>query len=480
MKLSVATNWDIRLLDNLEEFSRVHSVYGKMERDLLGGGRPSYLLPEVDEQQVEDYVRQSQQRGIRFIYLLNSQCLDNLEYTAEFQRQMIAQIGWLDDIGVDYVTVSIPFLLQMIKRQFPRLKVYVSVFANINSVQRARFFEGLGADVLSLPEYVNRDFTLLRQIKQAVQCEVQLIANMTCLYGCPFQLYHANLVSHASQADHASRGFCPDYCILNCTRRKIAHPQELIKSRWIRPEDTHHYEEIGIDSFKIIERFDTTEVLTHTVRAYHEEKYDGNLADILNIKTRPQRQLPPRVHYFLQPDFADVSRLQDMEETLYLADQYIDNRGLDGFTDFFRSKDCYRASCEACGYCKKIADRVVRIDPQQAALVLARIDQKIDDLVSGDFFRAVQPKPAPGNIGWDPAVEQTFRQMIQAVPPAFQQVSEKAVSLKAESLARQRDSRLVEAQDMVQAFLTETPQAFQPQMRQDLQRLVTNVEKYLD
>ncbi len=480
MKLSVATNWDIQLLDNLKEFPQVHSVYAKLERDRLGGGRPSYLLPAVDKEQVRQYVQETQQRGLQFIYLLNPQCLDNLEYTAEFHQEMIAEIQWLQDIGVDYVTVSIPYLLQIIKKQFPRLKVFVSVFANINSVQRAKFFESLGADVISLPEYVNRDFNLLRQIKQGVKCEVQLIANMTCLYGCPFQLYHANLVSHASQAEHVSRGFCPDYCILNCTRAKISCAEELIKSRWIRPEDTYIYEEIGIDSFKIIERFDTSETLTRTVTAYAAERYDGNLADILNIKTRVERQLPPRVQFFLQPDLANIERLQDMEETLYLADQYIDNRGLDDFIEFFKTKDCYASSCEQCGYCKQTADRVVKIDQEKARACLARIDKKINDLITSELFLGVQKEPVSQGMPWDNEVEKKFQEMIQAVPLEFQDISRKTVSRRAEALARERHASMVEEEDMARAFLSETPQAFQSRMMQDLTRLVHDVGKYLE
>jgi len=482
MKLSAATNWDLQLLDNLARFPEVAAVYGKMESDLVGGGRPSYLLPKVTRQAVQEYVAETHKRGMEFIYLMNPQCLDNLEYTAPFNRQLEEELCWLEEAGVDYITVSIPYLLQMVKKRHPRIKINVSVFANVNSVQRALFFQDLGADIITLPEYVNRDFKLLEQIKNRASAAVQLIANMTCLYGCPFQLYHANLVSHASQAGHRSGGFCPDYCIMNCTRIKISRPEEIIKSRWIRPEDTAYYEEAGIDSFKIIERFDTTETLTRTVHAYVRRRYDGNLADILNIKTDSRKQLPVDIDYFLQPGWADIHRLQDMEETLYLGDQYIDNNALEGFLEFFRTKDCYSSDCAECGYCRRAAEKAVKIPTAGTENMLCRLEDKLEALVSGEFFKATGT--GTGNSGrdmaWDEQVRGIFDRIIDAVPAEFREISKKVVSRKAEALAAARQAEKVCEQDMVRAFLSETPRAFQAEMVQDLRRLVENVEKYLD
>lgn len=40
MKLSVATNFDDRLIDKLKDYP-VYEVYGKLQQDYVGGGRPS-------------------------------------------------------------------------------------------------------------------------------------------------------------------------------------------------------------------------------------------------------------------------------------------------------------------------------------------------------------------------------------------------------------------------------------------------------
>ena len=492
MKLSVASNWDITLLDELANFPGARTVYAKLDSDIIGGGRPSYLLPKITKEYARQYVAETHRRGMKFNYLLNPQCLDNLEYTAEFNKKIIEELKWLSDIGVDYVTVSIPYLLQMIKYHFPHIQIIVSVFANINSVQKARFFQDLGADILTLPEYMNRDFKRLREIKKSVTCDIQLIANMTCLFGCPFQLYHANVTSHSSQSGHVTKGFCLDYCILNCTRIKITQPEELMKSRWIRPEDTQFYETLGIDSFKIIERFDTTETLTRTVRAYTEQKYDGNLADILNLKTRSDRQMPVHPGYFFHPEFADIQKLADMEETLYLEDQYIDNHALAGFIDFFESKDCFASSCEECGYCKTTADRVVKIEPRKAKIAQAKIEQKLNDFISGDIYRASGDQyqyPLDKNnkitkeknkMEWQPEIYKLYEKVTGQVPEAYRALVKPLLHDTAEKKCLDRNASHVNEADLVTALLDITPDPFQAEAIANLRELGIDMQRYLE
>lgn len=50
------------------------------------------------------------------------------------------------------------------------------------------------------------------------------------------------------------KGFYLDYCLIKCTLIRFSNFKEMLKTRWIRPEDLKEYEEIGIDSFKITGR----------------------------------------------------------------------------------------------------------------------------------------------------------------------------------------------------------------------------------
>ncbi|HBA59606.1 MAG TPA: peptidase U32 [Elusimicrobia bacterium] len=397
MKLSVAANWDKALLANLKGLP-VHSVFAKLGSDVLGGGRASYLLPEPTREEVRAYVREARRRKIKFNYLLNPVCTGNREYVASSRREIDKYLEWVAGLGVDYVTVAAPWLLQALKRNYPGLKVVVSALANVNNLQIARFYEDLGADSIVLPEHVNRDFKFLGALRKSVKCDIQLIANMTCLYGCPFQLYHANVISHSSCSGEGAEKFHLDYCVMNCTRARLLRAEEIIKSRWIRPEDLHVYEELGLDHFKLIERYDTTATLTKTARAYAARKYSGNLLDILNAKTDPGRQFPVHLKCLRGMNYAQALKLWELRGALYLKEQYLDNGALDGFLDFFRRTDCRVTDCGKCGYCKKTAKRAFRLDPAAAKRNLSKLDGKLDDFIAGGkpARRAAKPGRAGG------------------------------------------------------------------------------------
>ena len=73
-------------------------------------------------------------------------------------------------------------------------------------MQRARYWEDLGVDAINLESFsINRDFEKLRRIREAVRCDLPLIANHFCQPNCPFQIQHQNGHAHASgNGAHAS------------------------------------------------------------------------------------------------------------------------------------------------------------------------------------------------------------------------------------------------------------------------------------
>ena len=48
MKISLATNFDNKLIDKIKDYS-VYEVYGKMKYDYIGGGRPDNTLLNIDK-----------------------------------------------------------------------------------------------------------------------------------------------------------------------------------------------------------------------------------------------------------------------------------------------------------------------------------------------------------------------------------------------------------------------------------------------
>ncbi|MDD4939479.1 MAG: U32 family peptidase [Candidatus Omnitrophica bacterium] len=396
LKFSVATNWDLELLRQIELLDtkkQVTEIFGKLASDFIGGGRPSYALPFISKKKAADYIRSVRKTGRKFNYLLNAACLDNREFTRFGQKKIRQTLEWLDSLGVDAITVTNPYLGSLIKKQFPRFELTVSALAVVSSVKTIKFWtEEIGAREITLHSVsVNRDFALLKKIRSKVGCKLQLTANQLCLYNCPFNIYHKTFVSHASQSHHPLKGFGIDWCLINCRYRMFTHPEEVIKSSWIRPEDVGYYEDIGIDSLKIVDRVRRTENLLLTLRAYLERSFDGNLGELLFHVSKPARsslrQMAVKfLRFFSHPFYINIFKLLKFKQLLSEIKINVDNRKLDGFLDYFVEGKC-KFECEECNYCRNVAERAVYIDSATREKMDKRFREIIDSFATGDIFR---------------------------------------------------------------------------------------------
>lgn len=390
MKFSVPHNWQEDLLPRMRKVG-VGELYGKLASDFVGGGRASYILPYISKKKAALYISEAHRSGIRFNYLLNATCLGNREWTIKGQRSLVALLDWLMDIGVEAVTISIPYFLELIKRRYPKLRVCVSTQAGVDSIERAKYWEGLGADRITLAEIsVNRNFQLLRQIRRAVKCELQLIANLDCLYHCPFWIYHSVLNSHGSQREHPLHGFLIDYCSISCNYVKLKDPMEFIRAGWIRPEDVHYYEDLGIDSIKLVNRGMTSQAILLVVDAYTKGYYEGNLLDLFSGPSKnivfQKQNIFHKFKYFFRPFSINIFTLLKASKLLGEIRVYIDNRSLDGFIEYFLNENCSLKSCDDCKYCRQIAEKTVKIAPDWHAKVISDYRKYLDSLVGGEMF----------------------------------------------------------------------------------------------
>jgi collagenase-like PrtC family protease len=404
MKFSVATNFKPDLLDALEGYP-VAELFGKLPADSVGGGRASFMLSPLSAAQFEEHVKSAAAKGIGFNYLVNPACMDNREYTRKGQSELERLLGYVEDCGVTSVTVSLPFLLPILKKRHPRLKVRIGVYARVDNVAKARFWEEMGADCITLESIaINRDFPMLAAIRRAVKLELQLIANSNCMIFCPMSGQHMVNLSHASQKGHASRGFMIDYCALRCSCEKLADPSNYLRSEFIRPEDVDLYTAMGFTSLKILERGAPTEVLAQRVRAYAERHFEGNLLDLIqpygykvSAKGRSggMENLRRFLKYFFRPGVvrhAAVMRLKELAEKRGLMagmdwdPVYIDNRGLDGFVDGMKGINCRETDCAQCGYCSAWTGKAVRVDEDYRAEMLRLYKEVFDEMYSGELW----------------------------------------------------------------------------------------------
>jgi collagenase-like PrtC family protease len=387
MKIRLGANWDFSSLDALKGTS-VDALFGKLPFDVVGGARPGFVLPQVDRDYVGRYIKACHERGLEFSYLLNAPCLGNLQYSKKGYGQLVELLEWIDQSGADAVTIGLPYLIDLVRKRFPRLKVKVSTTARVNTVRKALQYEDMGVEEIIIDEHINREFKTLELIRKAVKCNLELIVNNICLWQCPYNYEHVNHDGHASR-----EGEEEDYCYLQypgylCLYRKLTDPVELLKSPWIRPEDIPHYEAIGYEHFKITERFKKTSLLLEHVKAYENRRYDGNVLDLFTLP-RKGAFTPVNLEYFIKPEHVNIMKISELEKVFDLEVRELiqmDNRKLDGFIEFFKKNDCNQTTCSACRYCESVFEKVAVVDEEGVKKASRRVRDFSDKLLTGEIF----------------------------------------------------------------------------------------------
>ena len=394
MKLSVASNWDMELLEGLSKIPEVTSIYAKLPFDLIGGGRAGMVVPSVDWNSAQEHIHAAQACGLSFCYLINAPCLGNLEQTLEGKEQIVNFIGRLVDMGVDSVSIANLAVIALVRHNFPKLPIRGSVLSWPTNLPRLQYQQALGIDPLILPySEFNRDFKMLQKIRTKLSCDMQLFVNVCCIYNCHYLAEHAGSVGHASQLAQNNRqpqSFL-DFYLWQCTRRRLLHPELLLMSRWIRPEDLCMYEALGFDEFKIIDRSRSTPWLLRAANAYAARRYDGNLMDILSLEMLGdpdgfhhdlEEQTQQRMRHYTKEERHLMSRMLKLRRRLLNFTMSIDNTALSDFLVGFQKICCANTFCEDCRHCHRYAEQAVIFDREEARLLAGDIAQLLSDFLS--------------------------------------------------------------------------------------------------
>ncbi len=297
---------------------RISEVYVGLPSACAGSGRAVYCRG-LDYGMIAEVCHE---HGAKLDVLLNASCEGLEPYTAAGLAKIMSGLEKAAACGADVVTVANPLLMQKIKERFD-VELKVSVIAGVRTVQKAVFYERLGASAINLDRDINRDLSLIKSIRDAVDCELFLLSNEGCLLDCPFKHSHDSFIGHFSKVPPNQRSlFENNPFAAYCTRIKLESPEEVLKSPWIRPEDLGRYSGL-VDGFKISGRELPAKDMLRIVDAYVKGRYDGDLMDLLNVR---------------------------------IPGIFIDNRSLDGFLD--AAADCGR-ECKSCGFCRKLAGKIV-------------------------------------------------------------------------------------------------------------------------
>ncbi len=364
MKISLATNYEDDLIERIKEYP-IYEIYGKLKNDIIGGGRPDDELKDIETIKFEKHVKMVRKSGIKFNYLLNGSCLANNEQNKEWQKKFKSFLTYLKKIGVNALTVTNPYVMQFVKKYFGNyFTLRVSTFACVDSFERAKYWEDMGADIICADFVkINRDFKKLKYMVQNLKhAKIEILVTNSCLKNCPMIFTHTTSLSHASDKSLEKENY-EDWSLFYCQEIQNNKNEEYIKSPWVRPEDIKYYEEIGIEHFKITERGFPTDELVKRVKAYTDRKYNGNLIDLIQghgyLDKNGEQKLEKAQVNTRKEVYNEIKRVRGLgQPRIYPRHIYIDNEKLDGFIEFFVNDKCIN-NCNVCDYCKSISRKVI-------------------------------------------------------------------------------------------------------------------------
>ncbi|MFW9864606.1 MAG: U32 family peptidase [Candidatus Thorarchaeota archaeon] len=485
MRISLACNWKLDLLNQIEGNSslnrNVYDLYGTYDLSFTGSGRPFLLMPKKTKSEIRNYITKVHDLGLKFTWLWNGGCLGYYKFNSEQQSKALKELDWLDDMGVEYLTVTDPYLAEFAKLYVPKLKLKVSVIAEVNSLSRALDWqEIIGKDgVLTLSIMLNRNLPLLKEIREAVKCEIELLTNDCCLYDCPFRFFHYTECAHASQTHDVLEGYYNDWATIACQNQKSHNPEQILMCRWIQPSDLDKYIDIGIDYFKISGRRYGTPWLLRTLRAYCEKSYDGDLGDIFNgysFVSDPLILAGAQFSEFAAKQEKMGGDPDDMGIMLSVPDF---NARLEGIklNKFIKNLPFQGMRCNencgiTCNYCNEIAKKAYIIPSEKNAESYRNyMAYLIEYLNTGDMFQPKEKRKVESpvkeivsdtyiGLSWSPEARALFEDAMFIVPKEMQQAAKKGIGYTTERTAEKQGLSQVTKDLLISILIQLVPQPF--------------------
>ena len=181
--------------------------------------------------------------------------------------------------------ISDPFLIDYTARRHS-FHVSVSSISMVDSIEKARLYEGMGARRIILPMDCARKLDFVRVLRDRISCEIEIMANLGCLYNCPHHSYHSQYHSHASRSELRDTVSEEDPYKEFCTSLMRREPWRALNAAFLRPEDLSIYDEIGVDYVKLAGRELGVDWIVNAAKAYVERTYSGNVLDLMSTPYR--------------------------------------------------------------------------------------------------------------------------------------------------------------------------------------------------
>lgn len=317
---------------------KIDEVYLSVKNSRFGSGRN--YVHEVDISEIARQVEIARKHKVHISPAFNTVCFGAQKFNDSFRNEFTNLIGDLREVGIDRLIISDPYIMEIVRDKFPDMKIIVSVFSEVDSINRLKFYNDMGVDRIVIPHELNRNMEKLKKFVEVSKCDLELLLNLGCSHYCARGDTHSMFTGHyVGEMRKKVMGDCYN---AYCNRYKLNHPSDFLSQDWIRPEDIYRYEKIGIEYFKIAGRATSTSRVIKTANAYIDRSYEGNIFDLIST-------------YYPFTDRVEEQRNPNSNSKTGNP-LYIPNKKLDEIMDIL-----YKCGhiCDECNKCKSLFNSLI-------------------------------------------------------------------------------------------------------------------------
>lgn len=365
-EFKVGCNFDFALIDKAAELNERYSGKAVVKEWFSSDAahaevtaRPDWRLTDISAKDFEKFVKKSLDNGILFNYTMNSIIpYGSKPEMIKHKKEIQDLVKWLEDVGVYRITVANPMMAMFI-REVSKIELEASCIFHLDSPTQMKYLhETLGINKFCNNLLKNRNKTFLKNA--ARYCNengliLELLANEMCYnngidkngvnYAAPCIYRDSCYICHATCKTKEDSMSYNNYPMQFCMGSRNGNEEGWLRSRWIRPEDLHYYNDLGINYFKLSGRTGFTEAIIDNMNYYMSGTYEGNLLGLW----KPLQSI--------------FNRKSEKEVNGQLTD-FIDNKKLDGFLDhWFKSENGFACEDQLCGttctYCHDFYKKMI-------------------------------------------------------------------------------------------------------------------------